>query len=123
MEASLARGLRSGRVWMEAGRCVCKLGARSSTDSVGIMFYAMMAFPSTPSHSVANPFDFISPPTTSTGATAGAASPFALPSADTDLCLSLESMRGRKHLKVRGLTDLPADEVLEGDTGDSGVQV
>ena len=52
-----------------------------------------------------------------------ATSPFALPTADTDLCLSLESMRGRKYLQVRGLTDLPAEEILEGDTDESGVQM
>lgn len=86
------------------------------------MFYAMLAFPSTPSQSIANPFDFVSPPSAA-AANASTASPFSLPSADTDLCLSLESMRGRKHLAVRGLTDLPEEEVLEGDTGDSGIQV
>ena len=87
---------------------------------IGIMFYAMLAFPSTPSHSQGNvnPFDMISPPKPT-----NAASPFALPSADTDLCLSLESMRGRKYLQVRGLTALPEDEVLEGDTDEAGVQM
>jgi len=86
----------------------------------GIMFYAMLAFPSTPSHSQGNinPFDLISPPKAT-----NAVSPFTLPSADTDLCLSLESMRGRKYLQVRGLTALPENEVLEGDTDEAGVQV
>lgn len=37
---------------------------------------------------------------------------------DTDICLSLESMRGRKYLQVRGVVDLPADEVLEGESID-----
>jgi hypothetical protein len=96
---------------------------KNRLDVTGIMFYAMLAFPSTPSHTIANPFDFISPPAPLAGSTTITASPFSLPSADTDLCLSLESMRGRKHLQVRGMTDLPEDEVLEGDTGDSGVQV
>jgi hypothetical protein len=85
------------------------------------MFYAMLAFPLTPSHSQPNlnPFDFISPPRMTP---LNATLPFALPSADTDLCLSLESMRGRKYLQVRGLTDLPGDEVLEG-ADESGVQM
>lgn len=83
------------------------------------MFYAMLAFPSTPSGSsaIANPFDFLSPPIHN------ANSPFSLPTADTDLCLSLESMRGRKYLQVRGVTDLPEDELLEGENDEGGVQV
>jgi hypothetical protein len=86
------------------------------------MFYAMLAFPSTPSGSQGNvdPFDFVSPPRPNASI---ATSPFALPTADTDLCLSLESMRGRKYLQVRGLTDLPEHEVLEGDTAEGGVQM
>jgi hypothetical protein len=35
--------------------------------------------------------------------------------ADTDICLSLESMRGRKYLVLRPAVDLPPDEVLEGE--------
>jgi hypothetical protein len=88
---------------------------------IGIMFYAMLAYPSTPSHAqgTVNPFDMISPPRP----TSSTASPFALPSADTDLCLSLESMRGRKYLQVRGVTDLSEDEMLEGDTDEAGVKM
>lgn len=86
-------------------------------DRTGIMFYAMLAFPSTPSGSIANPFDFMSPPLHN------ANSPFSLPTADTDLCLSLESMRGRKYLQARGVTDLPEDEALDGENDDGGVQV
>jgi len=98
------------------------LNVDMDADKLGIMFYAMLAFPSTPSHSQGNvnPFDFISPPRMTPSI---ATSPFALPTADTDLCLSLESMRGRKYLQVRGLTDLPAEEILEGDTDESGVQM
>lgn len=81
------------------------------------MFYAMLAFPSTPSASSVNPFDFTSPPIHT------ANSPFSLPAADTDLCLSLESMRGRKYLQVRGITDLPEHEVLDGENEEGGVQV
>lgn len=84
---------------------------------LGIMFYAMLAFPSTPSSSIANPFDALSPPAHTSN------SPFSLQTADTDLCLSLESMRGRKYIQVRGITELPEDEVLEGDNDEGGVQV
>lgn len=83
----------------------------------GIMFYAMLAFPSTPSGNTANPFDFVSPPLHT------AKSPFSLPPADTDLCLSLESMRGRKYLQVRGVTELPEDEALDGENEEGGVQM
>ena len=87
--------------------------------SLGIMFYAMLAFPSTPPGSTTNPFDFVSPPTQSTNAK----SPFSLPPVDTDLCLSLESMRGRKYLQVSGVTELPEVEVLDGDNEEGGVQM
>lgn len=35
---------------------------------------------------------------------------------DTDLCLSLESMRGRKYLQIRGVMEL-GDEDIEVDDG------
>jgi hypothetical protein len=116
----MERWTGSGTIRMEAGRLVPSSIGQKSVLMIGIMFYAMLAFPSTPSHSQGNvnPFDMISPPIPT-----NAASPFALPSADTDLCLSLESMRGRKYLQVRGLTALPEDEVLEGDTDEAGVQL
>ena len=51
------------------------------------------------------------------------ASPFRTPiGKDTDLCLSLESMRGRKALKVRGIEELDDDEIEEGHL-DDGVKV
>jgi hypothetical protein len=116
----MERWARSGTIGMEVRRLVLSSTRQEVVLMIGIMFYAMLAFPSTPSHSQGNvnPFDTISPPIPT-----NAASPFALPSADTDLCLSLESMRGRKYLQVRGLTALPEDEVLEGDTDEAGVQM
>lgn len=36
---------------------------------------------------------------------------------DADLCLSLESLRGRKFLSVRGVEALKEDDKLEGDEG------
>ena len=86
---------------------------------VGITFFTFLAFPViTPSvQTISNPFDVpIQPQTTQS-------SPFALlPSADTDLCLSLESMRGRKFLQVRGFINLPPDEILDG-SGEGGIQM
>jgi hypothetical protein len=116
----MERWTGSRNIWMEARRFVLSSRKQEVALMVGIMFYAMLAFPSTPSHSQGNvnPFDMLSPPIPT-----NAASAFALPSADTDLCLSLESMRGRKYLQVRGLTPLPEDEVLEGDTDEAGVQM
>lgn len=85
----------------------------------------MLSFPSTPSQVTTNPFDvpITTPSASGTSSVPGqaSASPFPhLPSADTDLCLSLESMRGRKYLQVRGVVDLPEDEVLEGEGSDEG---
>ncbi|WVQ97058.1 hypothetical protein IAU59_004168 [Kwoniella sp. CBS 9459] len=101
----------------------------------GITFFAKLSFaPPTPSASIAkevNPFDVpIQPQGTPSTSTASfppgtPTSPFPLTNGDTDLCLSLESMRGRKYLQVRGLIDLPEDEVLEGESNenDGGVQM
>ncbi|WRT65868.1 uncharacterized protein IL334_002819 [Kwoniella shivajii] len=104
----------------------------------GITFFASLTFsPPTPSVKEINPFDVpiqlqiqntpgndIAAGTRTPG---GPLSPFPLVSGDTDLCLSLESMRGRKYLQVRGLVDLPQDETLEGEVGDNttggGVQM
>ncbi|ORY28630.1 hypothetical protein BCR39DRAFT_200190 [Naematelia encephala] len=78
----------------------------------GITFFALLSFPATPSapsQSTPNPFDV------------PIVSPFAaLPESGTDLCLSLESMRGRKYLQVRGVIDLPETEVLDGAQGGDG---
>ena len=123
MEATMAGWTGSGGFGVQIGRYVLRRRwGGKMLKRLGIMFYAMLAFPSTPSHSQGNvnPFDFISPPRMTPS---NATSPFALPTADTDLCLSLESMRGRKYLQVRGLTELPAEEILEGDTDESGVQM
>ncbi|BEI87054.1 hypothetical protein CcaverHIS002_0704000 [Cutaneotrichosporon cavernicola] len=69
----------------------------------GVVFFALLTFPSTPTPSM-NPF---APPTP------GPSDP-ALPT-DADLCLSLESLRGRKYLAVRGTTELADDDVLDGE--------
>lgn len=51
------------------------------------------------------------------------ASPFRTPiGKDTDLCLSLESMRGRRGLRLKGIEDLDDDEIEEGQAND-GVKV
>jgi len=51
------------------------------------------------------------------------ASPFRPPvGKDTDLCLSLESMRGRKSLKLRGVEEVDDDEIGEVEAED-GVKV
>ena len=51
------------------------------------------------------------------------ASPFRAPvGKDTDLCLSLESMRGRKSLKLRGVEEVDDDEIGEVEAED-GVKV
>ncbi|KAK8865718.1 hypothetical protein IAR55_000864 [Kwoniella newhampshirensis] len=107
----------------------------------GITFFAQLSFPpSTPSASTAtpNPFDAPYQPSMTSNSTStstpssskapAVVSPFPLlPSGDTDLCLSLESMRGRKYLQVRGLVDLTPDEILEGTEGgdelNGGVQM
>ncbi|KAK4684221.1 hypothetical protein P7C73_g5971, partial [Tremellales sp. Uapishka_1] len=93
----------------------------------GLTFFALLSFPSTPSVQHANPFDApVQPfPTPDSSIPVQAtASPFpCLPSADTDLCLSLESMKGRKYLSVRETIDLPEDEILEGNDDGGGVQM
>ncbi|WWC68451.1 uncharacterized protein I206_102379 [Kwoniella pini CBS 10737] len=94
----------------------------------GITFFALLSFPPpTPSAGKEiNPFDVPIQNTpgsrngTFTPGGTGSQSPFPLTSGDTDLCLSLESMRGRKYLQVRGIIDLPPDEVLEGDSDENG---
>ncbi|OCF32903.1 hypothetical protein I316_05540 [Kwoniella heveanensis BCC8398] len=102
----------------------------------GITFFAKLSFaPPTPTTSSmakeVNPFDVpIQPFGTPSNAVSAPApgtptSPFPLTNGDTDLCLSLESMRGRKYLQVRGLVDLPEDEILEGEGAENegGVQM
>nr|XP_018264910.1 uncharacterized protein I303_03091 [Kwoniella dejecticola CBS 10117]OBR87068.1 hypothetical protein I303_03091 [Kwoniella dejecticola CBS 10117] len=100
----------------------------------GITFFALLSFsPATPSTAATkeiNPFDVPIQSTpgirsalgasTPGGSSAGPQSPFPLTNGDTDLCLSLESMRGRKYLQVRGTIDLPPDEVLEGESDENG---
>ena len=85
----------------------------------GVTFVAQLSFrPATPSAPIANPFD--APIQSHTPV---AASPFdALPPADTDLCLSFESMKGRKYFQVKGLVELPEHEALDGGD-DAGVQM
>ncbi|WVR05675.1 hypothetical protein IAU60_002697 [Kwoniella sp. DSM 27419] len=114
--------LRPRTAWRLLWRGGLEIG-REGWRLDGITFFAQLSFPpATPSARAkeVNPFDVLSsgpaaapvaiPPDTPT-------SPFTLPLAaqDTDLCLSLESMRGRKYLQVRGLVDLPEDELLEGE--------
>ncbi len=90
--------------------------------AIGITFAAQLQFggPSTPT-TTPNGFDFTPARPISS---AVAASPFAaLPGAETDLCLSLESMKGRKTLRVRHLVPLAADEELETSEDAGGVYV
>nr|ODN93305.1 hypothetical protein L203_00576 [Cryptococcus depauperatus CBS 7841] len=79
----------------------------------GVTFFALISFtPSTPS-CPANPFAHLTPHPSQAPSLS---SPFhSLTGENTDLYLSLESMRGRKYLQLRGVIDLPEDEVLEGD--------
>ncbi|WVQ71205.1 hypothetical protein IAR50_000730 [Cryptococcus sp. DSM 104548] len=111
-----AQGTRmSWRLLWRGGLEIGKEGWRLD----GITFFAQLSFPPpTPSD---NPFAFPTPPPSFSPAPS---SPFhALPGGTTDLCLSLESMRGRKYLQVRDVVDLPDGEVLEGDEDDGGGQV
>ncbi|RSH85802.1 uncharacterized protein EHS24_003982 [Apiotrichum porosum] len=83
----------------------------------GITFFAQLAFPAggTPS---TNPF---APPTPSAASKISpAANTVSLPGMDTDLCLSFESMRGRKYFQVRGVVPLTDEDI---DTDDSPVQM
>jgi hypothetical protein len=49
------------------------------------------------------------------------ASPFRAPvGKDTDLCLGLESMRGRKTLRLSGVEEVGDDEIETSDDGDDG---
>lgn len=84
-------------------------------SSPGITLFAQLSFPvaGTPR---ANPFAPLTPSDAASPLGAG----LSLPTADTDLCLSFESMRGRKYLQVRGVVPL-SDEDIEAD--DSGVQM
>ena len=100
------------------GSHLVRLQNRSSSPT-GVTFIAQLSFrPATPSAPTANPFDV--PIQANTSVTA---SPFdALPAADTDLCLSFESMKGRKFFQVKGLVELPENETLDGGD-DAGVQM
>ena len=85
----------------------------------GITFFALLRFPAiTPlAHPVFNRFEgpFQLQPSPS---------PLSSPSpADTDLYLSLESLKGRKYLQVRGIVDLPEGEVFDGAEDGGGVHV
>ncbi|ORX34151.1 hypothetical protein BD324DRAFT_167088 [Kockovaella imperatae] len=89
----------------------------------GVTFFALLFFPPpTPStHATSNPFDAPVQPSSQAGPSS---SPFpSVLSGDTDLCLSLESMRGRKYLQVRGVVDLPADEILDAGEESGTVQM
>ncbi|OWZ70758.1 hypothetical protein AYX14_03814 [Cryptococcus neoformans] len=91
----------------------------------GITFFALLSFSApTPTAIPFDPFSFPTPPSSFSPAPS---SPFrSLPGGTVDICLSLESMRGRKFLQVRGLVPLPEDELLEGEgeeDGTGGVQV
>ncbi|AAW42508.2 expressed protein [Cryptococcus deneoformans JEC21] len=91
----------------------------------GITFFALLSFSApTPTAIHSNPFSFPTPPPSFSPAPS---SPFhSLPGGTVDICLSLESMRGRKFLQVRGLVPLPEEELLEGEgeeDGTGGVQV
>lgn len=129
-------GSRSDR--KASGWMVCAVQKeRTTLKSLGITFFALLSFPPpTPSATgrEINPFDNLppiqpspvsrhndTPPAQPTG-TPGSPFPMSL-TASTDLCLSLESMRGRKFLQVRGVTELPADEVLEGQEDGAEVQM
>lgn len=73
--------------------------------TAGITFFAQLAFPTTtPTHLAPTPHP--SSPAMQT---------------DADLCLSLESLRGRKFLSVRRVEPLSEEEKLEGVDG--GVQM
>lgn len=116
-----ARARQSWRLLWRGGLEIGKDGWRLE----GVTFYALLSFPSTPSGQSTNPFDAPIQKFQTEGSTtpnAPSLSPFPLPAGDTDLCLSLESMRGRKHLQVRGLIDLPAEETLDGGD-EAGVQM
>lgn len=89
---------------------------------IGATFFATISFPATPSAQAVNPFDSTPIHPTHADATKATGSPFALPSADTDLCLSLESMRGRKYLQIRGVEDID-DEDIADYNGDASVQL
>lgn len=85
----------------------------------GVSFFALLSFPATPSQQAANPFD--STPQHPTN-NAAQGSPFQMPG-DADLCLSLESMRGRKYLQVRRVIELKDDELMESEEGSGVVQM
>ncbi|GFZ43255.1 hypothetical protein JCM24511_00974 [Saitozyma sp. JCM 24511] len=118
-ERSIGKGRQAWRLLWRGGLEIGRDGWRLD----GITFFALLTIPSTPSGPIPNPFDNTPNahlPNSVSASVSG--SPFALPSADTDLCLSLESMRGRKYLQVRGVVPLPEDEVLEGSE-DGGVRM
>ncbi|KIR43337.1 hypothetical protein I307_03582 [Cryptococcus deuterogattii 99/473] len=85
----------------------------------GITFFALLSFSApTPTATPFNPFSFPTPPPSFSPVPS---SPFhSLPGGTVDICLSLESMKGRKFLQVRGLVPLPEDELLEGEGEEDG---
>ncbi|RXK42587.1 hypothetical protein M231_00141 [Tremella mesenterica] len=110
---SATRALKAWRLLYRGGLEIGLEGFRLD----GITFFARLSFPSTPSHQSSNTFDSLTPHVQSSHMGEAA---FAM-TTDTDLCLSLESMRGRKYLQMRGVVDLLDDEVLDGES--AGVQV
>ncbi|WVQ85493.1 hypothetical protein IAT38_007658 [Cryptococcus sp. DSM 104549] len=110
VEGSAAKPRSSWRLLWRGGLEIGKEGWRLD----GVTFFALLSFPQPSSSANSNnPFAFPTPPPSHSPAPS---SPFqSLPGGATDICLSLESMRGRKHLQLRGVVDLPEDEVLEGD--------
>lgn len=97
-------------------------GSTQILTAVGITFFATLSFPSTPAAQAVNPFDSTPIHSAQADIPTATGSPFALPSADTDLCLSLESMRGRKYLQIRGVEDID-DEDIADYNGDASVQM
>ena len=92
----------------------------SGLTFTGVSFFALLSFPATPSQQVTNPFDSSTPQHPTNNAAQG--SPFHIPG-DADLCLSLESMRGRKYLQVRRVVELKDDEIMESEEGSGVVQM
>jgi hypothetical protein len=114
-------------------------GDQQSVDEkapeTGIAFVAQLSFSSTnpiPNHLITSTPErpalarMITPENTSLSQVEKdkiRASPFRAPiGKDTDLCLSLESMRGRKGLRLRGIEELDDDEIEDGQV-DDGVKV
>ena len=124
METALAGRSRDWYGRMETRRsATLTIGEPELTYRAGVTFFALISFPSTtPSaEATANPFDALLQSPRQAGPSL---SPFAaLQPANTDLCLSLESMKGRKYLHIRGVVDLGPDEELDGGEEPGSVQM